>query len=113
MLVFDSGKINVQLYFSPTLNFNAGELQYGLSIDNEAPQIINLHSDHSTKSWSQWVANNIIVDSAEFHLSKPGVHVLKYWMVDPGVVLQKIVVGLPDVKPSYLGPPETLISKGK
>jgi hypothetical protein len=29
MLVFDTGKINVQTYFSPTLNFNGGELQYG------------------------------------------------------------------------------------
>ena len=109
MLVFDTGKINVQTYFSPTLNFNGGELQYGLSVDDEAPQILNLHRDHSNKTWEQWVANNIIIDTAVFHLSKPGVHVLKYWMVDPAIVLQKIVVGIPDVKSSYLGPPETMI----
>ena len=78
--------------------------------DDEAPQILNLHTDHSNKSWEQWVANNIIINNTEFHFSKPGKHVLKFWMVDPGIVLQKIVVGLPDVKPSYLGPPETLSS---
>jgi hypothetical protein len=33
-----------------------------------------------------------------------GAHTIKYWMVDPGVVLQKIVLKKNDVDPqSYLG----------
>jgi hypothetical protein len=111
MLVFDSGKIDVQLYFSPTLNFNGEELQYGLSIDDEAPKIFNLHQDHTNKSWEQWVANNIIINSTAFHLNKSGIHTLKFWFVNPGIILQKITVGFPNIKPSYLGPPETLAIK--
>ncbi|HTB24365.1 MAG TPA: glycosyl hydrolase 115 family protein [Puia sp.] len=109
MMLFDTGRIQVQLYFSPTLNFNGTELHYAISFDDELPQIFNLHPDNSNKSWQQWVANNIIIDSAAFHISKTGIHILKYWMVDPGLVLQKIVVDLNGVKPSYLGPPETLV----
>jgi hypothetical protein len=55
------------------------------------------------------VANNIIISSSKFHFNKTGTHVLKFWMTDPGIVLQKIVVGIPGVNPSYLGPPETLV----
>ena len=109
MILFDTGNINVLTYFSPTLNYNGKELQYAISFDDDSPELFNLHTDNSNKSWQQWVANNIIIDSAAFHINKWGIHVLKYWMVDPGIVLQKIVIDLKGVKPGYLGPPETLV----
>jgi hypothetical protein len=36
---------------------------------------------------------------------------LNFWLVDPGVVLQKIVVDAGGQKPSYLGPPESYYYK--
>jgi hypothetical protein len=110
----DSLKINA--YFSPTLNYyNTDEgLQYAISIDNEAPQMISINKeDRNTGAgiWNKWVGENIIIKTSRHKISQPGKHIVKYWMVNPGVVLQKLVLDLGGLKPSYLGPPETRIIK--
>jgi hypothetical protein len=38
-------------------------------------------------------------------MARPGEHVLKFWRVDAGVVLEKLVIDAGGVTPSYLGPP--------
>jgi hypothetical protein len=104
----DAGEVKVQAYLSPTLNFHDTQgLRYAVSIDDEAPQIINMHEGNSQQAWGQWVANNINIKESTHKVGKPGEHVLKVWMIDPGVVLQKIVVDTGGLKPSYLGPPES------
>lgn len=107
---YSSGKTNVMLYFSPTLNFHALQkgLQYAISIDDETPQIFSLNTDdNDLKTWEKWVANNIIIKTSLHQLGKPGKHVLRFTLVDSGIVLQKITVDFGGLKTSYLGPPET------
>lgn len=107
---YSSGKANVMLYFSPTLNFHALQkgLQYAISIDDETPQIFSLNADdNDLKTWEKWVANNIILKTSLHQLGKPGKHVLRFTLVDSGIVLQKIAVDFGGLKASYLGPPET------
>lgn len=101
--------IQLLAYFSPTLNFNNDEgLQYAVSIDDGAPQVVVLNKDdNQLKTWGKWVADNIIVKTTTHVVKKTGKHVLKYWMVTPAVVLQKLVINAGGLKDSYLGPPET------
>ncbi|MEJ0102677.1 MAG: glycosyl hydrolase 115 family protein [Bacteroidota bacterium] len=108
--VYDSGMVTVNAYFSPTLNFHNNEgLKYAVSIDDEQPQIISINQDgNNSKTWESWVADNIIIKSTNHSILKPGKHILKYRMIDAGVVLQKIVIDCGGMKPSYLGPPETI-----
>jgi hypothetical protein len=114
MYLFSSGKVKVKVYLSPTQNFNNSQgLRYAISFDDELPQIINIHKNDTIPDWkyppvwNQAVSDNIKVMVSEHLIKKPGEHILKFWMVDPGLVLQKIVVETKEVKPSYLGPPES------
>jgi hypothetical protein len=107
----DSGDVTVRAYLSPTLNFRSGSgLRYGVSIDDGPLEIVNMHQDSTTRTWEQWVSNNIVTATSRHHVAGGGVHILKFWMVDPGVVLQKLVVERGTPKPSYLGPPESSYS---
>ena len=109
---YDSTKASAQLYFSPTLNFHATDgLKFAVSVDREEPKIITLNKDDNNGGvWNGWVANSIIIKTTDLNITKPGKHVLKFWMISPGVVLQKLVVNFGNAQQSYLGPPET---KGK
>jgi hypothetical protein len=40
-------------------------------------------------------------------VTSTGYHTLKFWVVDPGITIQRIVVDLGGLKPSNLGPLES------
>ncbi|XWW47204.1 glycosyl hydrolase 115 family protein [Fibrella sp. USSR17] len=109
----DSGTVQVQTYLSPSLNFNDNKgLRFAISFDDEAPQVINIHAKETNRVWEQSVANNIRLVPSQHKLTRAGAHMLKVWMVDPAVVVQKLVISRGAVKPSYLGPPESYYRPG-
>lgn len=112
--IYTVGKDSVTLYayFTPVLNFHNMETgtRYAVSIDGETPQIISLNKEDKTSDrgiWNKWVGESIIIRSSRHFLTQPGKHKIRIWRVDPGVVLQKLVLDLGKLKPSFLGPPET------
>ncbi|MBN2244173.1 MAG: glycosyl hydrolase 115 family protein, partial [Acidobacteria bacterium] len=117
MYLFTSGKASVLATFAPTLNFDPGRgLRYAVSFDDEAPKIIDIlpkgfDARNGNREWEESVRNSARTVRSEHELSAPGYHTLKIWMVDPAVVLEKIVVDLGGAKPSYLGPPESYFHK--
>ncbi|MEQ1796575.1 MAG: glycosyl hydrolase 115 family protein [Lacibacter sp.] len=112
---YSEGEFSINAYFSPAINFHATAegLQYAISVDDEAPQIISINKEDKnsiTGIWNKWVSESIIIKTSKHKIEKPGKHIIKYWMVNSAVVLQKLVVDFGNVKPSYLGPPETKFS---
>ena len=105
--LFAPGDVTVRAIFSPTLDFLATGLRYAVSFDDDPPQIVNAVADTTLKAWERWVSDNANVSVTRHHLTRPGAHVLKVWLVDPGLVLQRLVVDRGDAGPDYLGPPES------
>lgn len=118
--VFDDSDLAVETYLSPTLNYKKNEgLKYAIAIDDETPQIVNIHEGETQPDWEypDWwndsVTDHIKKKRTEHKSIKSGKHTLKIWMVDPGVVFQKFVIDLGGLRPSYLGPPESKMVGGE
>jgi len=108
MYLFTAGDLRVDAILDPTLNFVPGRgLRYAISFDDQPPQTIDALADRSTEAWSTAVKDGVRKSSSTHQIAAPGYHTLKIWMVDPAVVLQKLVIDLGGVRPSYLGPPES------
>ncbi|QOG04294.1 glycosyl hydrolase 115 family protein [Flavobacterium sp. MDT1-60] len=108
--LFSTGEVKVHAYFSPTINFSVHDgLKYGIAIDNEKPRIINFNEKDSDKTWNKAVADNIKIITSSHTIEKTGNHTLKFYGIDPALVLQKIVIETDSGKilESYLGPPES------
>ncbi|HEY4082097.1 MAG TPA: glycosyl hydrolase 115 family protein [Burkholderiaceae bacterium] len=108
MHLFNSGKVHVIVTLAPTQKFQPGPgLRFAVSIDEEKPQIVNMHADESPAYWDRSVSDGAVTFSTDHVIATPGAHTLKFWALDAGVVLQKLVVDAGGLKPSYLGPPES------
>ena len=113
MYLFSKGEIEATLSLSPTLNFTYGrDLRIAVSVDNDEPQTIiivpgNYSAQNGNQDWERSVMNNARYVTTRLVIPGEGLHKLKIWMIDPGVVVEKIVVNTGGVRASYLGPPES------
>ncbi|MEO5916819.1 MAG: glycosyl hydrolase 115 family protein [Luteolibacter sp.] len=118
----DAGDIRVDLITGPSLNFQPGRgVRIGVSFDDQPPLVIDAFAGQSfadpakrpdlsappIKDWATWVKDNVRTLKSSHKIAAPGIHTLKIWMVDPGVVLEKLIVHTGDLRPSYFGPPES------
>lgn len=98
---FTEGSAEIDLNCIPSYPINKEySLRIAIAIDNEKPQIVSMGEKRD-------VMCNMLKMNTLLHLGRAGQHTLKIWMVDPGLVIDKIIIGTGGVRESYLGPPET------
>lgn len=101
MFLFNAGECQLDLDCLPTLPVAPSHsVRLAISLDGGEPQIIRGKETAD-------VLSNLRRWTTKITVAKPGRHVLTVWMVDPGVILDKLVLYTKPPEKSYLGPPES------
>ncbi|WP_237313381.1 glycosyl hydrolase 115 family protein [Streptomyces sp. AMCC400023] len=107
-------EVTVRAYVSPrNPTLATGGLRYGVSFDGGAPQVVDINAVTGAddglmnKQWARNTSDNVNVTVTRHAVAGPGVHRLTFWMVDPTVVLQRLVIDTGGLTPTYLGPLES------
>jgi hypothetical protein len=112
-----AGTYDVDVITSPTLDvIPARALSLAVSVDDQPAQVLNVFTPATFKDedflggkFNGNVRNNARVLHFNQTISTPGKHTLKIHMVDPTVVVMKVVIHDAPLPVSYFGPPETAI----
>ncbi|MGH9562746.1 MAG: glycosyl hydrolase 115 family protein, partial [Terracidiphilus sp.] len=108
MYLYDVGDFEMQAILAPTLNFVPGRgLRFAVSVDDGPRTIVDELEHNTQQDWEKAVSDSVRRITIPLAIDKPGNHTLHIWAVDPGVVLERIVVSHGPLLPSYLGPPES------
>jgi hypothetical protein len=113
--LFTPGEATAHLRLGPTLNFAPDRpVRIAVSMDGEAPQVLTIvpkgyNAANGNRDWEQSVRDNARYITSRHQIAAPGYHTFKVWMVDPGVVLERLLIDTPASAKavSYLGPPES------
>ena len=119
MYLFTPGPVDTRLTLGPILNFAPDRgVRLAVSFDDQPPQIVTVvpqgyNAQNGNRDWEQSVRDNARLVTTTQTIAAAGYHTLKIWMVDPAVVLEKIVVSTRDapLRASYLGPEESIRRK--
>ena len=119
--LFTPGEATARLTLGPCLNFAPDRpVRIAVSMDGEAPQVLTIvpqgyNANNGNRDWEQSVRDNARYVTSRHQIAESGYHTFKVWMVDPGVVLDRILIDTPASlrAVSHLGPPESFRGTGK
>ena len=106
------GEVTVWAYLSPrNPALPTGNLRYAISFDEAAPQGVDINTGADdgllNAVWVRRTSDNVNATATKHTVTKAGVHRLKFWMVDPTVVLQRLLIDTGGLPALYLGPLES------
>lgn len=109
-----AGTYELTLVLGPVMDFVPDRgIRIAVAFDQEPLQVLDLFRDRKAETflgeswWKRFTRDNARFLKSSHTLASPGPHTLKITMVDPGVVLQKVIISDKPFPESYFGPPFT------
>ena len=107
------GSFEVTLILGPVMDFVPDRgMRIAVFFDDETPQVLDIFADREAETflgknwWSGFTMDNARILKSSHSIKTAGPHTLKIRMVDPGIVLEKVMIADRPLPPSYFGPPE-------
>lgn len=107
------GIFELTLILGPVLDFVPGRgLRVAVAVDDQPAQVLDVFANREAETflgkgwWTQYTRDNARYLRSTHNVAAAGPHIVRVTMVDPGIVLQKLVIGDARVPGSYFGPPE-------
>ena len=101
-----SGALTIFTLPTHPLN-NAFSMRYAISVNDGPLQMVDFRTYGRSEEWKQNVLRNRAERKIQLSFLKPGNHKLRIYSVDPGVILDEILLDLGGLKKAYSGIQET------
>ncbi|MEE4570634.1 glycosyl hydrolase 115 family protein [Paenibacillus polymyxa] len=100
----EAGQFTLEIHRFLTLN-STGNIRFGIGVDDTAPILVESETrDEWLGTWQESVFNNGEKIRVELPYLASGIHVLRIYMVDPYVTINKLVIYTNEQKTCNLGP---------
>lgn len=106
--LFNRGECELHIDCLPTHPISPDRgVRIAVSLDGAAPMLLN----SPPPQYPIDILTNLRRFTTQLNINSPGRHTLTIWMVDPGVIMDKIVIHTTKPQDSYMGPPESFRAK--
>jgi hypothetical protein len=104
---------NLTVYMPPSFNVDPqAPFRYAFALDNGTPTVVSPVPSSTLgampRDWRDSVVNGARVVTSGLGRVERGVHRLNLWLLEPGTVVQRVVLDMGGLEASYLGPPESV-----
>jgi hypothetical protein len=108
-----SDQIDVMVYTVPFWPLYVGKSNaISINVDDGEPQVFENRFEEYSRTWKDQVMRNGAVCRLRFQVDKTKAsHTICFSSIDPGQMLQRVIIDWGGLKPSYLGPNMAMSSK--